>query len=162
MVRFALILLNMVIFNSYVKLPEGTCQRLFLVTQRKHMRPKGPQFNGARRKPRQLSGCSSHSAIKINQVDIWNSQHPPTCNVPTWSYMFVSQNDANKMTWFAQIRSEMLTTPTMSSPSPRPVKQIAGWKPCDSWGFTTFWGVHLGEWQFHDIHNDIYVCVGSA
>ena len=62
---------------------------------------------------------------------------------------------------YASSRQQYL--PTMSSPSPRPVKQIAGWNPCDSWGFTTFWGVHLGdEWQFHDIQNDVYVCAGSA
>ena len=72
--------------------------------------------------------------------------------------LHVWQN-AKKWPGLLGIRSEMLTP--MEQPLTAPfVKQIAGWNPYDSWGFTTFWGVHLGdEWQFHDIHNDVYMFV---
>jgi len=88
----------------------------FFLSRNGNTWPKGPQFNGARRKPRQLSGCSSHSAIKLIFGYIWNTpnipQHPPTSPNMQCSYMILHVRMTKwcqKITWFAPIRSEMLT-----------------------------------------------------
>ena len=155
----------------------------FFLSRNGNTWPKGAQFNGARRKPRQLSGCSSHLAIKrifgipptspnmLPNMRYWNHVW---CHVGdivlTWSSTCsYHKNDTKK--WPGLLGSEMLTLLAVANSICRPwaAPHRAQWSksPAEipvTAGALPHFGVCIWVMSGNSMHDlqdlhDVYVCM---